>query len=145
MSPWDPPPGAGRKVLNHVQEVIAQYQRQLPLSIRQIYFVMLGKFGYPKGPQFQRQLSRVINRGRRARLIDFDYIRDYTSVVFAEQWYADINHYYQAELERRKDFKRDRMADQPYAIEVHVEAHGMGQQNLQRHPRFLDQGLSRRR
>jgi hypothetical protein len=126
--PRDPRPGQGGELLRDVQSVIAHYQAQLPLAIRQIYYVLLGKFGYPKGRQFERRLSYVMNRGRRARLIDFDHIRDDTSVVYQEPWYADIDHYYRVELERRKGFKRDRMADQPFAIEVHVEARGMGPQ-----------------
>ena len=126
--PWDPRPDQGGELLRDVQSVIAQYQAQLPLAIRQIYYVLLGKFGYPKGRQFERRLSYVMNRGRRARLIDFDHIRDDTSVVYQEPWYADIDHYYRVELERRKGFKRDRMADQPFAIEVHVEARGLGPQ-----------------
>jgi hypothetical protein len=123
--PWDPRLGQGGELLRDVRQVLELYQAQLPLAIRQIYYVMLGKFGYPKGKQFERQLSYVMNR---ARLIDFDHIRDDTSVVYQEQWYANVEHYYELELERRKGFKRDRMADQPYAIEVHVEARGMGPQ-----------------
>jgi hypothetical protein len=125
---WDPRPDQGGELLSDVQSVLEQYQAQLPLAIRQIYYVLLGKFGCAKGRQFERRLSYVINRARRARLIDFQDIRDDTSAIYQEQWYANIDAYYQAELERRKGFKRDRMADQPYAIEVHVEARGMGPQ-----------------
>jgi hypothetical protein len=132
-------------VLRDVRSVIEQYQAQLPLAIRQIYYVMLGKFGYPKGRQFERRLSYVINRARRARLIDFDHIRDDTSVVYQEQWYADIDHYYTVELERRKEFKRDRSGQPTLCYRGPRRSPRHGTTDLQCRSGLLDQGLSRRR
>jgi hypothetical protein len=54
---WDPRPDQGGEVLRDVRQVLEQYQAQLPLAIRQIYYVMLGKFGYPKGKTFGRRSS----------------------------------------------------------------------------------------
>jgi hypothetical protein len=123
--PWEPRELAG--LLRDVLAVLTTYAAQLPLAIRQCYYLLLRR-GYIKGKPFERQLGRVFNRGRRARLILWGAVRDDTTSVFADDWYDGLDHYYAKERERREGYTLNKQVDQRQVIEVHLEARGMGPQ-----------------
>jgi hypothetical protein len=78
--PWKP--GTSEALLQDVLQVLSQYQAQLPLAIRQVYYRLVNG-GHPKGKPFERRLGYVFNRGRRAGLIPWGAVRDDTTSVFA--------------------------------------------------------------
>ena len=47
LAAWKPQKGT-QEILNQVQEVLAQYREHWPLTIRQIFYRLVGVYGYEK-------------------------------------------------------------------------------------------------
>jgi len=73
---WSPRQGTLR-LIERVQGILARYSAQLPLTNRQIFYILVGsEEGYPKTEQAYARLCEALNRARRARMIPFSSIRD---------------------------------------------------------------------
>jgi hypothetical protein len=70
-------------LLDRVRAVLADYAEQLPLTLRQIFYRLVGAYSYEKTEAAYERLGETLNKARRARFIDMDAIRDdgFTSVV----------------------------------------------------------------
>jgi hypothetical protein len=123
--PWQP--DSVQKLLEDTLAVLNAYANYLPLSIRQCFYLLVSR-GYKKTEQFYRHLIYVFNRGRRARLIPWDAVRDDTAFVYSGDWYPDMDGFLADTQTRARGYTVDKMADQKVVIEVHLEAHGMGPQ-----------------
>jgi hypothetical protein len=75
MAGWNPRP-ASVALIEKTRAVLADYAAQLPLTIRQIFYRLVGADGYEKTEQAYKRLGELLNKARRARLIDMDAIRD---------------------------------------------------------------------
>jgi hypothetical protein len=122
---WNPRPDTLR-LISRVQDILARYQAQLPLTNRQIFYILVGSDeGYPKTEQAYARLCEALNRARRARMIRFSAIRDdgTQSVGGAgwdspAQWMQAIRHY-------AENYQHNLTDGQPYHTELWVEAGGM--------------------
>jgi hypothetical protein len=122
---WSPRPDTLRLV-QRVQGILAQYQAQLPLTIRQIFYVLVGSAeGYPKTEQAYARLAETLNRARRARMIRFSSIRDDGTQSEGgagwsgpDAWMRAIRHYAEA-------YEHDLTQGQDHHVELWVEAGGM--------------------
>jgi hypothetical protein len=123
--PWNP--GPARALLDDVYAVLVDYRAQLPLAIRQVYYLLLRR-GYPKGKPFERRLGYVFNRARRAGLIPFEWVRDDTTSVFEGEWHDSLDAFEREQRARARAYTVNTQADQRQVIEVHLEARGMGPQ-----------------
>ena len=65
-----------RDLLGMVQAVLVEYAEYLPLTVRQIFYRLVGAHGYGKTEQAYARLGEHLNRARRAGLIQFSSIRD---------------------------------------------------------------------
>ncbi len=59
-----------------VQAVLAEYAAYLPLTIRQIFYRLVGAYDYDKTERAYARLGEHLNRARRAGMIRFEAIRD---------------------------------------------------------------------
>src|SRR4051794_16371195 len=112
LAPWQPQ-RATIDLLRKVQLVLVEYAQYLPLTVRQIFYRLVGAHGYDKTEQAYARLGEHLNRARRAGLISFDSIRD-DGVTLAEPMAWDsaedlINNFIGA-AER---FRLDRQQGQP--------------------------------
>ena len=64
------------ELLDQVHTVLAEYREYLPLTVRQIFYRLVGAHGYDKTEAAYARLGEHLNRARRAGLIAFDAIRD---------------------------------------------------------------------
>jgi hypothetical protein len=125
FAPWTPRPDTMR-VIGRVQDILARYQAQLPLTNRQIFYILVGsEQGYPKTEQAYARLCEYLNRARRAGMIRFSSIRDDgTQSVGGPgwdspgQWMTAIRHYAEA-------YQHNLTEGQMYHTELWVEAGGM--------------------
>lgn len=78
MNGWRPN-SASQALLDQVGEVLEEYEAHLPLTVRQIFYRLVAKFEYPKTENAYKALGELLNKARRALVIDFDAIRDDTS------------------------------------------------------------------
>ena len=63
-------------LLDQVRGVLNEYEDYLPLTIRQIFYRLVGAHEYEKTERAYERLIEHLNRARRARMIPMDVIRD---------------------------------------------------------------------
>lgn len=124
LAPWNPRRKT-RQLLEQVQHVLAEYAAHLPLSCRQIFYRLVGRFGFEKTERAYKRLLEMLNRARRAGFIDFDAIRDDGAIVDIPQSYQGPADFYAAVRSAAYHYQRDRMANQDRTVECWVEANGM--------------------
>jgi hypothetical protein len=114
-----------RRLLEQVDEVLDEYAGQLPLTIRQIFYRLVGAFGYPKNENAYERLADKLVRARRARLVEFDAIRDDGIVTVRQRAYRGVEDFHDATGRRIRAYRRDRQEGQPVRLELWCEAAGM--------------------
>lgn len=117
-----------RLLLEQVDEILAEYADHLPLTVRQIFYRMVGNYGYEKTEAAYSRLSDKLVRARRACLIPFEYLRDDGIFTCASTWYSGPNAFWDETGKRIKGYKRDRQMGQRQRIELWCEAAGMVEQ-----------------
>src|SRR6476659_7723521 len=75
LAPWQPQRKT-RILLGSVQTVLDEYLEYLPLTVRQVFYRLVGAHGYDKTEKAYANLCEHLNRARRASLIPFETIRD---------------------------------------------------------------------
>jgi hypothetical protein len=112
-----------RQLLEEVGQVFATYARQRPLTIRQVYYVLVGR-GHEKTDAAYQRLGHHLGMARRAGLIPFDYVRDDGADIPA------LSGYYEGDLVpilrwHIEQFEVDPQHGQPRRIVLWCEAAGM--------------------
>ena len=62
--------------LGQVQDVLNEYADYLPLTVRQIFYRLVGAHNYDKTEKAYESLGEALNRARRAEVVPMDAIRD---------------------------------------------------------------------
>ncbi len=121
---WSPQ-APTRALLADVETVLDTYSEHLPLTIRQVYYALVGAGKIDKTDRAYERLCEHLNRARRAGLIDFDSIRDDGVSIVEDRTYSGLQDFHDETARRARDYRRDYQAGQPYAIELWTEAAGM--------------------
>src|SRR5438874_9199047 len=74
-APWTPRYDA-QLIVDHVRDVLDEYADHLPLTVRQVFYRLVGSIDYPKTEKAYKRLGEIVVRARRASMIPFDAIRD---------------------------------------------------------------------
>ena len=124
FAPWQPKQDS-LVLLDQIRAVLAEYADYLPLTLRQIFYRLVGAHGYEKTDQAYGRLGDCLNRARRARLIDMDVIRD-GGGTRETPFFWDSGDQFLASVRRQaKTLRLDRSAGQPSRLVVTCEAAGM--------------------
>jgi hypothetical protein len=128
LAPWAPK-AKTLDLLAEIDGVLSEYAAFLPLTLRQVFYRLIGRYGYPKEERAYKGLSEVLNRARRAGRIPWDAIRD-DGITWHRPEIAseDVDAHVAAML---SDFPRlgfDRQEGQPTRLILGVEAAGMAAQ-----------------
>lgn len=75
FAPWRPRKNS-ELLVQAVNDVLAEYSQQLPLTIRQIFYRLIGTGCIGKTEKAYGNLCELVNRARRAHLIDMESFRD---------------------------------------------------------------------
>jgi hypothetical protein len=113
-------------LLADIHSVLEEYQAYLPLTIRQVFYRLVGR-GYTKSEDFYNQVKEVCNRGRRSRRISFHAIRDdgISHQGGDDYGYDSPEDYYETIETISNYYSRSWHADQPAFVQVLCEAAGM--------------------
>jgi hypothetical protein len=122
------PQAKTRILLDQVQEILAEYDDYLPLTVRQIFYRLVGVYGFEKTENAYERLGNHLVRARRARLIPFWAIRDDGVSVMQHRHYSGVADFHDETAKRIKAYRRNRQDGQPYHVELWCEAAGMLQQ-----------------
>jgi hypothetical protein len=128
---WRPNCRTGAK-LDAVLDVLATYHDQLPLTLRQLYYVLVAKRVIEKTKREYGNLGYLVSKARRARIIPFEHIHDQGSTLPSSlagyDGPGDLAWSIRWEVEH---FEIDRQLGQPRRLVLWCEAAGMRPQ-LQR-------------
>ncbi len=108
-----------------IKDVLGQYEAELPLTARQIFYRLVGAYGYHKDERAYERLTNVLVRARRARLISFEDIRDDGASVLASEHHAGEEAFYGHVRKLGRSYERDKLVNQKLDIRVYCEAEGM--------------------
>ena len=114
-----------RLLLGQVEQVLEEYREHLPLTVRQIFYRLVGQFGYEKTENAYGRLAEALGRARRAGLSHFDVIRDDGISTISTRVYAGVADFDDETGRRAREYRRDRQADQRQYVELWSEAAGM--------------------
>ena len=122
------PRAATRTLLGQVGEVLDEYRDYWPLTIRQLFYRLVGLDLIAKLETVYGNLVDHVGNARRARWIPFDAIRDDGVHCYNLEQYADADAFRATMRNKARLYQRDALADQPIYIEVWCEAAGMLEQ-----------------
>lgn len=112
-------------VLENVNAVLAEYRDHLPLTVRQIFYRLVGQYDYDKTERAYARLCEYLVRARRAGIVSFNAIRDDGTVEAGGGGYESEADFWRTVRSAAEHYQRDRLLEQPVAIELWCEAAGM--------------------
>lgn len=124
FAPWNPQPAA-QALLVLVQAVLTEYAEYLPLTIRQVFYRLVGVHGFEKTERAYERLCENLNRARRARLIPMDTIRDDGGQTVTPSAWEGAEDFLSVVRAQAAGLVLDRTAGQPTRLIVMCEAAGM--------------------
>jgi hypothetical protein len=113
------------ELLARVNAVLGEYADHLPLTVRQIFYRLVGAHGYDKTEQAYERLGEHLVRARRARIIPMDVIRDDGGSISTPIMWASAEEYLDAVRTQAGELMLDRTARQKIRLVVICEAAGM--------------------
>src|SRR5687767_14482494 len=112
-------------LLGDVLAVLDEYREHWPLTVRQIFYRMVGAYGYPKTEAFYGKLCHHLANARRGREIPFDAIRD-DGIATVDMQHFDDEEHFKAHIRRLGEtYTRNKLSAQESHIEVWCEVAGM--------------------
>lgn len=124
FAPWNPQRKT-RELLARIEMVLDEYREYLPLTIRQVFYRLVGNHEYAKTEQAYSNLCEVFNRARRAGLISFDAIRDDGGSRFDPPAWGGVASFKDTVAQTAKAYRLDRQSGQGRRLWVMCEAAGM--------------------
>jgi hypothetical protein len=124
FAPWSPEK-ATLALLDQVQGVLAEYADHLPLTIRQIFYRLVGAHDYEKTERAYQRLAEHLNRARRARIIPMDVIRDDGGVISEPNHWDSVEQFMATVRAMAKGITFNHSAGQATRLVVICEAGGM--------------------
>jgi hypothetical protein len=112
-------------LLNDADAVLDEYREHWPLTCRQIFYRLIGAYGYDKTDAFYDRLCHHLANARRGRRIAFDAIRDDGVTTVRMQHFDDEEHLRAHQRKEAEGYRRNLLATQPLHVEVWCEASGM--------------------
>jgi hypothetical protein len=121
---WKPRRKA-RELLVQVDAILDEYRDHLPLTVRQIFYRLVGSYGYDKSQKAYKALAENMVLARRARFIPFEAIRDDGVMIYAQRWHNGVEGFWDEVGQQARHYRRDRQLGQPVRIELWAESAGM--------------------
>jgi len=113
------------RLVARVREILEDLDSYLPLTARQVFYRLVGAYGYPKDERAYERLCNALNRARRSGVIPFEDLRDDGATVMASRHYDGMDGFYGHLRNLADGYERDKLANQPVDIRVYCEAAGM--------------------
>lgn len=120
---WNPSDDV-RYILALVRQILNEYGRYGPMTVRQVFYRLVGQHGYDKTEQAYKRLANYLVKARRAGFIDFDSIRDdgTTAVGITVD---GLPGFWDLTKDHAEKAWRNRQQGQDFFIEMWCEAAGM--------------------
>lgn len=113
------------EVIGMVQRVLNEYRDHLPLTVRQIFYRLVGQYDYEKTEKAYSRLAEYLVRARRAQMIPFHVIRDDGTMGGGGGGFDSPDQWIHSVVNQAGYYRRDRLGNQAVAVELWCEAGGM--------------------
>lgn len=124
MNDWSPQPHVAL-LLTQVQEVIEQYREYGAMTVRQVFYRLVGQYDYQKDERAYARLCETLVKARRAQIVDFGSIRDEPEESHRTGGYSSVAEWWRSELYHARAYRRDPHEGQNVHVELWCEAAGM--------------------
>ena len=114
-----------RELIKMVRAILKEFENELPLTLRQIYYRAVAKYGFDKTDEAYARLGEHCATARRAGWIPFSAIRDDGAVSAEPFEHADPAGFWRMVRGLAGRYRRARQAGQTYKLIVMPEAAGM--------------------
>jgi hypothetical protein len=122
---WSPKP-ATAEIVAQTQQVLREYAGYGPMTVRQIFYRLVGNHGYDKTERAYKRLAEYLVKARRAQMIDFGQIRDDGGTTEGgTAQFETIDEFLDDMSAWGSQYRLTRTLGQPYSIELWCEAEGM--------------------
>ena len=111
FAPWNPQ-GKSLALLAQIETVLDEYEAYLPLTIRQVFYRLVGQFEYDKTERAYSRLCKTFNRARRAGLIPFEAIRDDGGTRIAPPAWGGVASFKATVADSARTYRLDRQGGQ---------------------------------
>jgi len=111
-------------LITDVNSIISESEI-LPLTLRQIFYMLVSNNGYDKTEKAYKRLCETMNKARRAKMTDMDDIRDDGLKRRCDAGYNSKSHFINSIIWRANNFTLNRQKVQPIKLYVWCEAGGM--------------------
>jgi hypothetical protein len=113
------------ELLSSVQHVLDEYVEQLLLTLRQIFYILVGRHAYEKTERAYERLCETLNKARRAKVVDMDAVRDDGFTNEIPNFFGSANHFLDSVKLSARLLRLDRQAGQARRLALWCEASGM--------------------
>jgi hypothetical protein len=113
------------ELLCRIKQVLDEYVEQLPLTLRQIFYILVGRHAYEKTERAYERLCETLNKARRAKVVDMDSVRDDGFKNEIPNFFGSANHFLDAVRVSARLLRLDRQAGQARRLALWCEASGM--------------------
>lgn len=112
--------------LDQVKRVLVEERDELPLTARQIFYMMVGRHDYPKTEKAYNNLCNLMVKARRAQMLPFGSIRDDKGTSAGGDWgYESMRDFWDAQRDRHEYYGRPTREGQEVRIELWCETEGI--------------------
>ena len=111
FAPWSPRADT-LALLELVRSVLVEYADYLPLTLRQIFYRLVGAHGYEKTEQAYERLGEHLVRARRARIISMNAIRDDGGTIIKPHCWESVEEFLETFRGAARRFTLDRSVGQ---------------------------------
>ena len=81
------------ELLCRIKQVLDEYVEQLPLTLRQIFYILVGRHAYEKTERAYERQCETLNKARRAKVVDMDSVRDDGFKNEIPNFFGSANHF----------------------------------------------------
>lgn len=124
MHGWVPQPHVAA-LIDQANDVIDQYRTYGAMTVRQIFYRLVGQFDYPKDERAYARLCETLVKARRAGMVSFGSIRDEPEEAHTTFGWDSPTDWWAAELSAAEGYVRNPHEGQDYRVELWCEAAGM--------------------
>lgn len=124
ITDWRPRPET-LAVLSQVEAVLVEYAEQLPLTLRQIFYRLVGVYAYEKSEQAYKRLTELMNKARRAEVVEMSAIRDDGFTSEQPVFFESVDDFLDEVASQAEQLRLDRQRGQERRLVVWCEASGM--------------------
>src|SRR5205823_1040434 len=102
-----------------------EYREQQPLTLHQIFYRLVGAHGYEKTELAYKRLTELLNKARRAGLVDMNAIRDGGFASDQPLFFESVDHFLHSVASWADQLRLDHQGDQERRLVLWCEGSGM--------------------